>query len=118
MEEHGTSENHWSLDPSLRQYFFLASLISAAILTLGVLLNLFRFDEAMVPSATADRRRGDIGPLWRDFGTVLMVRHVIVLVAGGSTETRNNLVLAVGAFSWELDRRDLVLLFRVSANSD
>ena len=44
-----TSEIHWTLDPSLRRYFQLASLISAAVLTLAVLLNLFRFDEAVIP---------------------------------------------------------------------
>jgi hypothetical protein len=49
MEERWSSENHWTLDPSLRRYFLLASLISAAVLTLGVLLNFFRFDEAVVP---------------------------------------------------------------------
>jgi len=49
MEERRTSENHWTLDPSLRRYFLLASLISAAVLTLGVLLSFFWFDEAAVP---------------------------------------------------------------------
>jgi hypothetical protein len=49
MEEHWTSENHWSLDLSLRRYFLLASLISSVVLTLGVLLSFFRFDEAVVP---------------------------------------------------------------------
>jgi hypothetical protein len=49
MDEHRTSENHWTLDPSLRLYFLLTSLVSAAVLTLGVLLNLFRFDEGVIP---------------------------------------------------------------------
>jgi hypothetical protein len=50
MEEDWTSENHWTLDPSLRFYFLFASLISAAVLTLGVLLNLFRFAESAIPA--------------------------------------------------------------------
>jgi len=48
MEAHWTSENHWTLDPSLRRYFLLASLVSGAVLTLAVLLNFFRVDESVI----------------------------------------------------------------------
>lgn len=39
MEEHISSERHWTLDPSLRPYFVAAASIAVVCALIGVILN-------------------------------------------------------------------------------
>jgi len=49
MEDHNSSEPHWTLDPFVQVYFLSAALIAGGCLLFGVFLSVIRLDEAAIP---------------------------------------------------------------------
>jgi len=86
MEDHISSERHWTLDPFLQVYFLSAALVACVLLLLGILLNVFPIDEARIP------------PMLRIVGGVL-------LGAGGAASALF-LWLSMWWYWWQVDRRE------------